>query len=123
MKALRGIVVGTCTEGLRVRLQSRRIVTAPHTRGVRRWDSVLVFWDYRHDRVASVERRNPQAELSEQPPEPRSPDNVGDEPPAGDYEVDLSGSGALCPLGVESGDSGFWELVLSDGSLAAAGVM
>lgn len=58
MKPLRGVVVGG-GRMLEVRLASGRIVSVPHTKGIRRWDAVNVCWDYVKGRAVSVEVRDP----------------------------------------------------------------
>lgn len=117
MTPLRGVVVGSG----RVRLASGRIVTVPRVPGVRKYDAVAVLWDYIRNEPVSMAKWNPNAKSEELPDEPVPLHEVAE--PAGEDEfLEYLDSGALDPLGVESGESGYWELVLSDGSLAAAGV-
>jgi hypothetical protein len=78
-----------------------------------------VFWDYVKGRAVSIEARDPDREAREITDEPEP--LAEDESPV---ESEFLDSGALTLLsdGV-AGESGFWDLELSDGSLAAAGVM
>lgn len=116
MTPFEGVVVG---HG-RVELESGRVVSVPHIKGVRRWDTVHVYWDYVRGRPLRMARINPRAELDETPAPPQEHGLSGEEAPETD-DSDLD-SGALSPVGVEAGDSGFWCLELSSGRLAAAGV-
>lgn len=117
MTPLRGVVLGRG----RVRLASGLVIKVPRSTGVKPYDTVIVQWDYIRRKAVSMEVWRPNAESEENSEQLESLHEIGDEP---DEEVFLdSGSGALCPSSDDSGDSGFWELVLSDGSLAAAGVM
>lgn len=116
MRPLRGVVVGG-GRMLEVRMASGRIVSVPHTKGVRRWDAVDVHWDYVKGRAVSVSKRDAGAEIFEVSAESETLHGVGEEP----EDLELPGSGALSPCSGEVGESEFWELVLSDGSLAAAG--
>lgn len=113
MRPLRGVVVGG-GRMLEVKLASGRIVSVPHTKGVRRWDAVDVYWDYVKGRAVGVSKRDPGAETHEVTVEPETLHEVGEEP----VDLDLELSTRVLD---GSGESGFWELVLSDGSLAAAG--
>lgn len=120
MKPLRGVVVGG-GRMLEIRLASGRIVSVPHTKGIRRWDAVNVSWDYVKGRAVSVEARDPDREAREITDEPETLHGVGEE---GDSDSDILESGALLLSSEwDSGESGFWDLELSDGSLAAGGVM
>ena len=125
MRPLKGVVVGG-GRMLEVRLASGRIVSVPHTKGVRRWDVVDVYWDFLKGVPVRVERRNLITEEAEIP-EPTPVGEEGESPPEEDEESEASDSdsesGALCQeVGcVGSAESDFWSLVLSDGVLASGG--
>lgn len=116
MRPLRGVVVGG-GQMLEIKLASGRIVSVPHTKGVRRWDAVNVHWDYVKGRAVGVSKRDPDAETREVSAEPETLHEEGE---SFDESSHLGLELSDCPS-IGSGESGFWELVLSDGSLAAAG--
>lgn len=118
MQGVKGVVVGSG----RVRLSSGRIVSVPRVTGIKRYDVVIVHWDYRYNEPIRMVPYNPNEELLEDSVQPETLQYEGDEP---DEDTDLLDTGALIPSfdgAGASGASGFWHLVLSDGSLAGGGV-
>lgn len=125
MRPLRGVVVGG-GRMLEVKLASGRIVSVPHTKGIRRWDAVDVYWDFLKGVPVRVERRNTttdETEIPEHDPVGEEGESPQEEDEDSDESESDSESGALYPGCVEVGESEFWDLRLSDGVVAGGGCL